>query len=137
MQTVTTVGDNDKFAAICAGDVGVPTNGEVVSEFAALQLPSVIIDKMNIFTAYVGQMYNNFYSDLNFSILGEAQHELVSTAANPLKLSDELFELYSDPKLKFYIADRYSKSVHGMIPSVESQNSVATTDLATLNDVEV
>lgn len=36
MQTVTTVGDNDKFAAICAGDVGVPTNGEVVSEFAAL-----------------------------------------------------------------------------------------------------
>lgn len=92
---------------------------------------------MNIFTAYVGQLYNNFYSDINFSILGDAQHELVSTAANPLKLSDELYDIYSDPKLRFYLADRYQNTIHSMIPSTGSlsNSSAGVTDVATLAGV--
>lgn len=54
LKVIITVGQTEKFSAICAGDIGVPTNGELVSEFAALQLPSVVIEKNNIFDAYVG-----------------------------------------------------------------------------------
>lgn len=66
---VTTVcGDVEKYEAMCAADIAIPVNGEVVSECAALQLPSVIISNMPFVWAYLTQMYNNFYSDINYSI---------------------------------------------------------------------
>lgn len=136
-QTIVTTGEKEKFGAICAADVGIPVNGEVVSEFAALQLPSVIISNMNFFYAYITQLYNNFYSDINFALQGEAYHELISTAANPLKLSDELYEIYADPKLRYHFAERYSPVVHGMIPQASSNDNTITTDVATLSGVEV
>jgi hypothetical protein len=52
-------------------------------------------------------LYNNFYSDINYAVHGEPYHELVSTAANKLKLSDEIYDLYADPKLRFYFSERY------------------------------
>ncbi|KAL4429224.1 hypothetical protein ABPG74_022104 [Tetrahymena malaccensis] len=137
LQTIVTTGEKDKFGAMCAADVGIPLNGELVSECAALQLPSVIISNMNFFYAYITQLYNNFYSDINFAIQGEAYHELVSTAANPYKLSDEIFDLYSDPKLRYHFAERYQNVVHQMIPQANSQDNIVTTDVATLHGVEV
>lgn len=122
---------------MCAADVGIPMNGELVSECAALQLPSVVISNMNFFYAYITQLYNNFYSDINFALQGEAYHELISTAANPLKLSDEIFDIYSDPKLRYHFAERYSPVVHAMIPEANSQDNIVTTDVATLSGVEV
>ncbi len=112
LRVINVCGDVEKFEAMCAADVGIPVNGEVVSECAALQLPSVIVSNMPFIWAYLTQLYNNFYSDINYSILGEAYHELVSTAANPYKLADEIFDIYNDPKLRYHFSERYANVVH-------------------------
>lgn len=138
IKTIVTIGQDAKFGAICAADVGIPMNGELVSEFAALQLPSVVISNMNIFYAYITQLYNNFYSDINYAIRGEAYHELVSTAANKYKLSDEIYELYADPKLRYHFAKRYSNVVHEMIPnSVSEQDTATIANLPSVQNVEL
>ncbi|EGR28294.1 lipid a-disaccharide synthase, putative [Ichthyophthirius multifiliis] len=136
LQVHTVNGEEEKFAAMCAADVGIPMNGEVVSECAALQLPSVIISNMPFVWAYLNQLYNNFNSDINYSIKGEAYHELISTAANPYKLADEIFDIYNDSKLRYHFADRYANVIHEMIPKNLTSSS-ASTELMNLGKVEI
>ena len=55
--------------------------------------------------------------------MGEFYQELISTSANPNLLAENIFNLYNDPKLKFYYADRYSKTIHGMVPKNEGSTT--------------
>lgn len=78
-------------------DIGLALNGEVISECAATQLPTIILDNTPLIRAYFLQMYNSFNCDLNIAINGEAYQELLSTASNPLKISEQLYEHFIDP----------------------------------------
>ena len=51
--------------------MGLAVNGEVVAECAALQLPIGILNKDTLYKCYMTLLYNQYGSDLNFSINGQ------------------------------------------------------------------
>jgi lipid A disaccharide synthetase len=79
--------ENDRFSAIAGADIGIAPNGEAVSECAAGQLPTMILDDIPGWKAYYTLLYNSFNNDLNISVSGEAYPELTHGQINPLKVS--------------------------------------------------
>ena len=55
---------------MAGGDSGIVYNGEIATEAAACQLPSIIIEDMPWWKAYYTNSYNFWNSDLNISIDG-------------------------------------------------------------------
>jgi lipid A disaccharide synthetase len=43
IRTIVVNSEEDKFAAMCASDIGLAVNGQIVAECAGLQLPTVIL----------------------------------------------------------------------------------------------
>jgi lipid A disaccharide synthetase len=82
-RVVTVKTDNDKWSAMAGSDIGLAVNGEIVSECAAAQLPTVVLDNTPFLQAYFTQLYNSFNVDINIAINGEAYQELLNGANNP------------------------------------------------------
>ena len=71
------------------------------------------------------QLYNSFNVDINIAINGEAYQELLNGGNNPTKISEELYNHFADPKLRYYYADRYQNALFKMVPQA---NDVAGAD---------
>lgn len=55
---------------MAAADVGILSNGEIVSEAAACQLPSIVIENMPWYKAYYMNLYNFWNTDMNIALDG-------------------------------------------------------------------
>lgn len=56
--------------------------------------------------------------------MNEIYKELVSTSANPNLLAECMHNLYVDPKLKYWYADKYASTVYNLVPSVANEESL-------------
>ena len=70
--------------------MGFVLNGEMVYESAAMQLPIIAASCINFLQTYHTLLYNNFNSDINIALEGEAYPELLGQYF-PEKIA-ELFE---------------------------------------------
>lgn len=109
---------------MASSDFGVVFNGEAVSESAALQLPVAVIENLGFFTTYYESIYNQFFVDENIALNKEIYKELISTSANPNLLGEELYNMYKDPKYKFWCATKYASTVYQQVPLAAGEDSI-------------
>eukprot|EP01017_Pseudomicrothorax_dubius_P040117 TRINITY_DN6235_c0_g1_i1.p1 TRINITY_DN6235_c0_g1~~TRINITY_DN6235_c0_g1_i1.p1 ORF type:complete len:520 (-),score=148.07 TRINITY_DN6235_c0_g1_i1:513-2072(-) len=121
VKTVVVEGDNDRFSAIAASDIGIVPNGELVEECAAAQLPTMIIDNLSHIHSYYMLLYNSFNNDLNIAIKGEGYPEITNGEISPYKVSIVLKQFFENPKLKFTFIQRYEKLMSNLHPEVTDQ----------------
>jgi len=113
-----------KFQAMCASDLGIAANGETVSEAAALQLSTLILDKMDPWHTYMMLILNNWNNDLNITVEGEIFPEL--TGQNfPEKVAELWEDWYRNPKLRY----DYIKKLTSVIPRMLPESDTTTQEI--------
>lgn len=104
--------------------MGIAANGETVSEAAALQLSTLILDKADNWHTYMMLLYNNFNNDLNITVNGEIFPEL--TGQNfPEKVAELWEEWYRKPKIRY----EYIKKLTTVIPRMLPESDATTSDI--------
>jgi len=105
--------------------MGISVNSEVVSECAALQLPTLILEPMDPYTTYMMLLYNNFNNDLSIAAKGEIFPEL-SGQNFPDKVAEWWEEWQLNPSYKYDYIKRFSKLLPKMLPlATESTSNIA------------
>jgi hypothetical protein len=60
VRTILAESENEKFSGMAGSDLGFAVNGDIVTECAAMQLPTVIINETSFFHSYFTLLYNSF-----------------------------------------------------------------------------
>lgn len=113
---MTVVKQDERYAALCAADYGILSDGEVAVEAAACQLAATTINSMSVGRAYISNILNVYESPLNISTERMGYQELKSSSeANPYKICEMLLEHFKNPKLKFYYMETYQKPLKEIV----------------------
>lgn len=83
-------------------------NGDSVTECAGLQLPTLILDKMDGWHTYWMLLYNQFNNNLSIAARGEVYPELAGMNF-PGKLIELWGEWYLNPKMRYKYIRRFDK----------------------------
>ena len=102
--------------------MGIALNGEAISECAGMQLPTLILDKMDAYHTYYMLLYNNFNNNLNIAIDGEIYPELTGRAF-PSKIVELWGEFYLSPKIKDHFIKRFNRLLPQCLPPSNKEHA--------------
>jgi lipid-A-disaccharide synthase len=124
-------GQDEKFNAFAAADVGLAASGTVGLELALAGLPHVITYKVNSFSAWLFRKLTKirFVNLINLTLDKEAVPELLQEKCNPEDLANGVLRLYSSESLQEqqradFKAALAAIGVDGMLPSHRAAQTV-------------
>lgn len=97
---VTNEGD-DHIDAMCASDVGIIHDGQMVSSAAACHLPTMNVFDMRMHHQWYHDLFNRWWNDMNIIADRNVYPELIGGEAWFGKIADTLGEWYVKPDQRF------------------------------------
>ena len=93
--------DNQHLDAMCASDLGIIYDGQMVSSAAACHLPTMDLIKMRMHHHWYHDLFNRWWNDMNIIADNGVYPELIGGEAWFGKIADTLGEWYVKPDTRY------------------------------------
>ena len=105
--------DGDHYNAMCASDVGMVYDGQMVSAATVCHLPTMILINMRMHHQYYHDMSNRFWNDMNLMANKAVYPEMIGGEVWEGRIADQMAEWFVKPdsryefirKWEFFIKD--------------------------------
>ena len=126
--------DNEYLNAMCASDLGIIYNGQMVSSAAACHLPTMDLIEMRMHHQFYHDLFNRWWNDMNIIADRNVYPELIGGEAWHGKIADTLAEWYVKPDTRYQMIRNFDSFVQEAMPYKPIDRSVVKTRDIMLND---
>ena len=119
--------DNAHFDAMCAADVGIIHDGQMISSAAACHLPTMNLFNMRIHHQWYNDLFNRWWNDMNIIADRNVYPELIGGEAWFGKIADNLAEWYVKPDVRYNLIRNWD----GFIQEAMSYKAIDRTKVHT------
>lgn len=99
--------DNAHFDAMCAADMGIIYDGQMVSSAAACHLPTMNLLKMRMHHQWYHDLVNRWWNDMNIIADNNVYPEIIGGEAWYGKIADTLAQWYVQPDIRFQMVRKF------------------------------
>lgn len=124
---VVTDQDNEHFDAMCASNVGISYEGQMISSAAALHLPTMALVDMRLHEHYWNDFFNRNWCDINIYANRKVYPEYIGGEAWYGKITDTMAEWYLRPETRFDMIKEYDGCIQDMMCHAEKDRKVLKT----------
>lgn len=103
--------DNGHLNAMCAADMGVIYDGQMVSSAVACHLPTLNLIKMRMHHQWYHDLFNRWWNDMNIVANNNVYPELIGGEAWFGKICDSLAEIYIRPDTRYDLIRKWDGSL--------------------------
>lgn len=128
--------DEEHLSAMCAADLGIIYDGQMVSSAAACHLPTMDLIKMRMHHHWYHDLFNRWWSDMNIIADNGVYPELIGGEAWFGKIADTLGEWYIKPDTRFQMIRKYDHFLQEAMSFKEVDRSQVKTRDIILSDGE-
>ena len=122
--------DNEHYNAMCAADVGIVYDGQMVSSAAACHLPTMNMLNMRMHHQWYNELFNRWWNDMNIIADNNVYPELIGGEAWFGKIADTLAEWYVKPDTRYQMITKFDGFLQeGMSYKPIDRAQVKTRDL--------
>lgn len=98
---------NEHLDAMCASDLGIIYDGQMVSPAAACHLPTMDLIKMRMHHQWYHDLFNRWWNDMNIIADNNVYPELIGGEAWFGKIGDTLAEWYVKPDTRYQMISKF------------------------------
>jgi len=99
--------DNAHLDAMCAADMGIIYDGQMVSSAAACHLPTMDMIKMRMHHQWYHDLINRWWNDMNIIADNNVYPEMIGGEAWFGKIADTLGQWYVNPDVRFNMIKKF------------------------------
>ena len=99
--------DNEHLDAMCAADLGMVYDGQMVSSAAACHLPCMSLISMRMHHQWYHDLFNRWWTDMNIISDNNVYPEMIGGEAWYGKIADTLAEWYVRPDVRYEMVTKY------------------------------
>lgn len=99
--------NNGHLDAMCAADMGIMYDGQMISSAAACHLPTMDLIKMRMHHFWYNDLFNRWWTDMNIIADRAVYPEMVGGEAWFGKIADTLGEWYVKPDTRYQMIRNY------------------------------
>jgi lipid A disaccharide synthetase len=99
--------NNEHLDAMCAADLGIIYDGQMVSSAAACHLPAMSLIKMRMHHHWYHDLFNRWATDMNIIADNNVYPELIGGEAWFGKIADSLAEWYIKPDTRYKMIRKF------------------------------
>lgn len=126
--------DNEHINAMCAADMGLIYNGQMVSSAAACHLPTMILIQMELHHQWYNDLFNRWWNDMDIIADRNVYPELIGGEVWHGKIATMLAEWYVKPDIRYQMIRNFDSFVQEAMPYKPIDRSVVRTRDIILND---
>lgn len=121
---------NEHLNAMCAADVGIVHNGQMVSSAAACHLPTMNLFDMRMHHQWYNELFNRWWNDMNIIADNNVYPELIGGEAWFGKIADTLGSWYVSPDTRYTMIRKFDGFVQeAMSYKPVDRSAVKTRDI--------
>lgn len=122
--------ESEHLSAMCAADVGVIYDGQMVSSAAACHLPTMNLFNMRMHHVWYNDLYNRWWNDMNIIADNNIYPELIGGEAWSGKICDTMGNWYVKPDTRYDMITKFDGFVQEAMSYKEiDREQVRTRDL--------
>jgi len=122
--------DNEHLDALCAADLGIIYDGQMVSAAAACHLPTMNLIKMRMHHQWYHDLFNRWWNDMNIIADNNVYPEIIGGEAWFGKIADTLGEWYVKPDTRYNMIRKFDGFIQeGMSYKDINRSEVTSRDL--------
>ena len=126
--------DNEHLNAMCASDLGIIYDGQMVSSAAACHLPTMNCLNMRMHDMWYNELFNRWWNDMNIIADNQVYPEMIGGEAWFGKIADTLALWYLNPDTRYQMIRKFDGFIaEGMSYKPIDRTKVHTRDII-LND---
>lgn len=99
--------DNEHLSAMCAADMGIIYDGQMISSAAACHLPTMNLLKMRMHHQWYHDLINRWWNDMNIIADNNVYPEVIGGEAWFGKIADTLGQWYVNPDIRFTMIEKF------------------------------
>ena len=103
--------NNEHIDAMCASDLGIVHNGQMISTAAACHLPTMNVLQMRMHHQWYNDLFNRWWNDMNIIADKNVYPELIGGEAWFGKIADTLGEWYIKPVTRYQMIRSFDSFV--------------------------
>ena len=103
--------NNEHINAMCASDLGIIHNGQMISSAAACHLPTMNVFEMRMHHQWYNDLFNRWWNDMNIIADRNVYPELIGGEAWHGKIADTLAEWYVKPDTRYQMIRNFDSFV--------------------------
>ncbi len=126
--------DNQHLDAMCAADLGIIYDGQMVSSAAACHLPTMNLIKMRMHHHWYHDLFNRWWNDMNIIADNHVYPELIGGEAWFGKIADTLGEWYVKPDIRYNMISKFDGFLQEAMSYKKIDRTVVTTRDLILSD---
>jgi hypothetical protein len=122
--------ENQHYDAMCAADVGIIYDGQMISSAAACHLPTMNMVKMRMHHMWYNELFNRWWNDMNIIADNNVYPELIGGEVWFGKIADTLAEWYVKPDTRYEMVTKFDGFVQeGMSYKAIDRSVVRSRDI--------
>ena len=108
--------DNEHLNAMCASDLGIVYNGQMISSAAACHLPTMNLMEMRMHHQWYNDLFNRWWNDMNIIADRGVYPEIIGGEAWFGKIADTLADWYIKPDTRYQMIRNFDSFVQEAMP---------------------
>jgi len=122
--------DNQHLDAMCAADMGIIHDGQMISSAAACHLPTMNLFKMRMHHQWYHDLVNRWWNDMNIIADNNIYPEMIGGEAWFGKVADTLGQWYISPDVRFQMIEKFDGFLQEAMSYKQiDRSTVSTRDL--------
>lgn len=116
--------NNEHLDAMCASDMGIIYDGQMISSAAACHLPTMNLLKMRMHHQWYHDLINRWANDMNIIADRNIYPEVIGGEAWYGKIADTLAQWYVNPDIRFTMIEQFDGFLQEALSYVPIDRSV-------------
>jgi len=126
--------NNEHLSAMCASDLGIVHDGQMVSSAAACHLPTMNVFNMRMHNQFYNDLFNRWWNDMNIIADNAVYPELIGGEVWFGKIADTLGSWYVEPDTRYTMIRKFDGFIAEAMSYKEVDRSTVKTRDIILND---